>query len=108
MEGAMQNKSRRETWRFQFSKIAIDALEPPRKGRMTFFDATVSGLALAIYPSGARMFYWVRWVDSRTTWKTLGNFPDVSVENAREAASWHNAALSKWKEAVTDLPQLRR
>jgi hypothetical protein len=84
---------RRETERLKFSKTVVAALPLPEKGRATVFDTVQAGLLCAIYPSGNRVFYWVRTCDGKAVWKRLGAFPAMSVENARIEAGKKNTAL---------------
>ena len=50
-----------------------------------------------VEPSGHRAFFWFRKVRGQPTWKTIGFFPDLSIENARARAAELNAAVAAWK-----------
>jgi integrase len=50
-----------------------------------------------VFPSGVRSFFHLRFVRGYPKRKSIGRFPDVSVEQARGKASEFNAAYSKWR-----------
>jgi len=88
---------KRETERVKFSKQRIAALTSAGKRRRTIYDTVQSGLACAIYASGAKTFFWFRFFQGKPHWETIGSFPAISVENARKEAAGKNAALEKWR-----------
>jgi integrase len=77
-----------------FNKKAIDALSP-RSKRFTVYDEGVRGLGILVQPTGHKAFFWFRKVNGKPTWKTIGDFPSLSIENARMKASEYNAALAR-------------
>jgi integrase len=80
------------------TKHAIAALPTPKAGkRVGYHDTRVPGLGVVVQDTGNRMFFWFRKVRGRRTWKTLGNFPDLTIEQARDKAQEINASLAKWK-----------
>jgi integrase len=92
---------------FNFMVRALEALPTPRRGVATFHDSTVRSLGLYVKPSGKRSFYWFRKVRedgrSRGKWKTLGDFPTLTIEQARDAARELDGDLSKLKrDALPD------
>jgi integrase len=54
-------------------------------------------LGILVQPSGERSFFWFRKVQGFPTWKTIGRWPDVSVEHARDKTSDLNKSLAKWR-----------
>jgi integrase len=89
---------RKTTSRLNFTKRAIAALDVPQKTtRALHYDSQVRGLGVMIQPSGHRAFFWFRKVQGRPTWKTIGPFPDLTVEQARARAAELNAAIARWK-----------
>jgi len=73
--------------RFNFTKTAIITLPIPSKGKRIYFrDRQVKGLALAVFASGTKSFYLTKKIESKTEKIYLGQFPDLSVENARNRA----------------------
>ena len=70
-----------------FTKTILDALEQPAKGkRAYYYDKQIRGLAFAIQSSGATSFYVVKKIAGKSAKIFLGQYPDLSVENARKKA----------------------
>src|SRR6185437_7196286 len=87
---------RKTTERLNFTKKALDSLTAPQT-RATYYDTQVRGLGLLVQPSGHKAFFWLRKVQGYPTWKTIGAFPDLSIENARAKAQEYNSSIAKWK-----------
>src|SRR5579863_1873703 len=85
-----------------FTKRKIESLPTPKAGRDLYHDAQVRGLVLTVQPSGERAFAWYRKVRRYPTWRTLGRFPDLTVELARGKASNMNARLAEGKDPFED------
>jgi integrase len=85
--------------KFNFTKRSIEALPNPKTERVIFRDTGVRGLGLLVQPTGYRSFFWFRKVRSTPAWKTIGPFPDLSVEQARAKADEFNTMLARWKAA---------
>jgi integrase len=79
-----------------FSKRSLENL-PPKGKRYNVFDSETRGLGIAIYPSGQKTFFHLRKVQGWPERTTIGQFPDLTVENARGKASELNGKLSRWK-----------
>ena len=94
----------RETDRLNFTKKAVEALPIPRERREMHYDSQTRGLGVMVQPTSHRSFFWFRKVRGRPTWQTIGDFPDLSVENARARASDLNSRLAKWKAADYEGP----
>ena len=82
--------------RVSFSKRSLEKL-PTKDKRYALFDSETNGLGLAVYPSGQKTFFHLRKVQGWPERTTIGQFPDLSVENARGKASELNGKLSRWK-----------
>ena len=80
-----------------FTKRTIENLPAPKKGRDRYIDAQVRGLGVLVQPSGHKSFYWFRKVRNYPRRETLGRFGDLSVEQARDAATGLNNRLAVWK-----------
>lgn len=72
----------------------IHKLEPA-KTRQRLYDLKVSGLLLEVMPSGSKVFRLRRKINGKSQWATIGNFPAVSLDNARDQAVLLNAELVK-------------
>ncbi len=75
--------------RFNFRKKSLEALTPPKEKRAVFYDVT-RGLGLLVQPTGHKSFFWFRKVNGDPTWKTIGEFPDLTIEQARAKAAEYN------------------
>jgi hypothetical protein len=65
-----------------FTKRALEALKAAEQ-RLTYHDKETPGLSLLLQPTGHRSFFWFRRVNGSPLWLTIGEFPALSVENAR-------------------------
>ena len=83
--------------RFNFTQRSIAAIPAPEKRRVAFHDTQVSELGLLVQPSGHKSFFWFRKVRGVPTWKTLGAFEDISLEQARDKARDLSGTLGTWK-----------
>jgi integrase len=80
-----------------FTIKVVENLPVPESGRMHYRDAQVRGLGILIQSTGHRSFYWYKKVRNYPHWKTIGTFPDMSIEQARARAQEWNVTLAKWK-----------
>jgi len=72
----------------------------PDASRATYHDTTVRELGLMIHPTGRRTFFWFRRArgnKSGTHFKTIGEFPAISIEQARGKASELSGQLARAK-----------
>lgn len=83
MSGAKQLPERR----FAFTKRKLERLPIPTSGRAEYHDARAAGLTLRITPQGKRTFCFFRRVNGELVRMTLGEFPAMTVEQARGAAT---------------------
>jgi integrase len=72
---------------FKFTKTAILAITPDPARRLEFADSVLPGLRLRVTPAGAKSFCVARYRESKFIRVTLGKFPDLSVDQAREMAT---------------------
>jgi integrase len=96
-------EERRPTERRNFTKKYIEALVADDK-RITVYDQKTRGLGILVQPTGTKSFFWFRKVAGKGDWRKIGEFPAVTVEQARIKANEHNANLAKWKGADYDGP----
>lgn len=80
-----------------FTKKDLAALPTPTEKRAVWHDTKVRGLGLLVQPTGHKSFFWFRKVNGDPTWRTIGDFPDLSIEQARESADDFNKKLAEWK-----------
>lgn len=82
---------------FKFTKSAIQDLPIPEgDGRVEYADSIVTGLCIRITSNGSKSFYVVRKRGGKFFRVTLGKFPDLTVDQARE-----QAAITLGEVAVT-------
>jgi integrase len=74
------------TNRFRFLKQKIELQALPATGRATYYDTDIPKLALRVTAAGSKVFYVVRRTDEKMIWLKLGVFPDMTVDQARNAA----------------------
>ena len=87
---------RNEPLRLNFTKKGLEALASGKK-RIVWHDTATRGLCLRIEPTGRKSFGWFRKVNGRPTWKSIGLFEEMSIEQARNKAGEYNSNFSNWK-----------
>ncbi|URF05039.1 tyrosine-type recombinase/integrase [Cupriavidus campinensis] len=88
-----------------FTKAALLAIPAPAKGRATYHDTKTPGLQLRVTETGVKTFSVFRRVKGGSPVRlTIGRFPDVSIEKARQQAMSHTAELA----IGTDLAERQR
>jgi len=81
-----------------FTKRLIENIEPPTTGRRYIYDAKVPGLRLQTTDKGVKTFQFYRWFQDRPLLITLGRFPAMTVEQARQQAKKHLGELAEGKD----------
>lgn len=93
-----QTINEKDQKKFNFTMRGIEALPVPKRKRATYYDVMTTGLGILLQPgSDHRAFFWFRRVQGRPTWKTIGPFPDLTVDQARTKAAEWNSLLGRWK-----------
>lgn len=72
--------------KFNFTKNDIEKLTSPEKGVNTYFDTGFKGLKLYVTANGVKTFFIRKMVNGRDERFILGQYPDLSVQNARDKA----------------------
>lgn len=84
--------------KINFTKLALSELPAPDKGRVVYCDTKQQGLQLRVSASGAKSFsFYKRIKGGEPERVTLGQFPDVTVEQARRQAAQMSAAIAEGK-----------
>jgi integrase len=93
-----------------FTKKELEKLrtETNRVAYQDFGDGSERGLGLFVHPTGNKTFFWFRRVHGVPTRRNIGEFPALSVENARNAAHELNRRRSKCEEDGTAFEQKER
>jgi hypothetical protein len=89
--------------KLKFIKTELEKLTPEseRVAYQDFGDDRERGLSLFVHPTGNKTFFWFRRVHGIPTRKNIGEFPTISVENAREKAHELNVRRRKCEEDGT-------
>ena len=77
----------------KLTKTEINKLNPPEKGYIDIKDKVERYLRLRISKSGAKTFYFVRKYKGKPVYKSLGRYPDITPEQAREKCNNENTRL---------------
>lgn len=81
--------------KFNFAKkTLLDLPAPPKGKRYSYKDERVNGLILRVTDTGAKTFQLYQKHQGRPVRVTLGKFPDMTIENARRAATIAKGALA--------------
>jgi integrase len=81
--------------RFRFTKRQLDLLPPPDAGVNYCYDTDCRGLAISVGTSGRKSFVFYRKVRGRPLRRSLGPYPDMSVELARHRAMELNVEIAR-------------
>jgi len=82
--------------KFNFTKKSLDALRLPEKGkRLYVYDTKITGLELMVTDQGAKSFKVYRKFNNKPIRVTLGNYSDLTVEEARDEAQDVMAKMRK-------------
>lgn len=79
---------------FRFTKKAIERLPVPDK-LTTYHDTNTNALKLVVRPSGTKTYILYRKIKGKPERITLGRFPDLSIEQARNKASALNVQIAQ-------------
>jgi len=79
------------------TRRGVEALPIPKGKRAVYTDAKTSGFCLMVQPSGKKSFCWYRKLCGLPTHRTLGEYPALSVETARQLADELNGKVARWR-----------
>ncbi len=93
---------------FNFTKKSLDALPSPAVGkRLYVYDTKVRGLELMVTEQGAKSFKVYRKWNDKPIRVTLGKYPEMSVEQARQEAQKVISEMIKGKNPNEEKKKLR-
>jgi integrase len=96
---------------FPFSEPKIRAIKPPAgndpNGRDYHKDTKCSGLQVAVFPTGNKVYYFVKRIDGRPTRVKLGTTEELSVDQARTAAEIQRGKVASGENPQTERRQRR-
>lgn len=94
--------------KLRFTKTTLLALEPAAQGKRRWvYDNLTPGLAVQITSSGTKSFYLYRWLNGKPEKLRLGRFPDMSVDQARRAATQALGTIAEGKNPVEERRQAK-
>jgi hypothetical protein len=92
-DGALVKQTERHT----FSQMWLTSLSAPAT-RQTIYDMKNQTLGLQLEPTGRKLFFWFRYVAGQPKWKTIGPWPNVSLDTARQKAEEYDGTLATWQK----------
>lgn len=92
-----------------FIKKTLDSLPVPPKGkRYSFKDTREKGLIIRVTPTGQKTFQLYQKHQGRPVRVTLGNYPDISIENARKAAAKAKGEMASGTNPNVEKQRIRK
>ncbi len=86
---------------FNFTKDQLAKIEPPRTGRDSYKDTKERGLILLVSYGGSKVFYLYKKINNKVYRLKIGNFPELSISEAREEAAKLKLQIAK-KTSLTE------
>ena len=74
------------TKRINFTRARLEKFAPETSKVVSVYDESEPGLCIRVTPGNAKTFYLYRKLDGRPERVKLGRFPDITIEQARDAA----------------------
>ena len=71
---------------FNFTIKQLDNLPLPDKGRKLYQDDKVKGLYIRVTQTGNKSFVTYKWINKKKVWTTHGQYPSMTIEQARALA----------------------
>lgn len=90
-----------EPFKINFTKRSIERLQAGTS-RRDVFDAKTPGLSIRLSPTGHRAFYFARRINGRYRRMKIGDFPGVTVEQARKQATKIAGEIASGNDPATD------
>jgi integrase len=94
--------------KFAFTEAKIKALTTPASGRAWHYDTKASGLCVCRTAAGGCSFYFYKWLNGRPVRMLLGKWPDISVDQARKAASTAMGQIAAGRDPEAERRQRRQ
>jgi integrase len=91
---------RTATTRLKLTELRIANLTKPEAGAAYFYDTVTPSLAVRITSAGGRSFAVVKKINGKTQRITLGRFPGLRLDDARQAARTITGDIAKGDDPV--------
>ena len=92
----------RKNGKQHFTKAMLEDLKPDAEETLVFTDDKAAGLILRVFPSGKKTFVFYRKLGGRPRRANLGEFPAMTIENARKAAMKFGAEIADGRDPFLD------
>jgi integrase len=93
-------KRRQRVARLKLTEQRVAALAKPARGVAYTYDTVAPSLALRVTAAGARSFVIVKKINGRTHRLTLGRFPGLRLDDARQAARGVAGELARGDDPI--------
>ena len=91
-----------------FTKVALERLVlPPAGKRAYYYDEKEKGLIIDVRPSGTKSFYLYKKLNGKPERMFLGQFPDLSIENARKACATKKGEIAQGENPQEERRKIR-
>ena len=91
----MKEQSKGKRQEINFTKAAIEGLQPSNDGkRAVYYDSKTPGLLVRVAASGRKTFQVYRWHNGGPVRVTIGVWPDLTIEQIRKKAAQINTELA--------------
>ncbi len=92
---SLEGRHKHERESLHFTKKALLAFSLPPKGKRSYYyDTKCRGLVLSITPAGTKSFQVYRKINGKPERITLGKFPELTLEQARNLTAEVNAQIA--------------
>lgn len=96
----------RET--LNFTKVALERLVlPPAGKRAYYYDEREKGLIVDVRSTGTKSFYLYKKINGKPERIFLGQFPDLSIENARKACAARKGEIAQGENPQEERRKIR-
>lgn len=92
----------------KFTKATIQAITPDPAKRQEYADSVLPGLRLRVTPAGVKSFCVARYREGKFIRVTLGKFPDLTIDQAREMAARTLGEVATTRQNPNDQRQAER
>ena len=95
--------------KISFTKKVLDKLPlPPVGKRVDYFDTTTNHLTLRVSHVGTKAFVLYRKIDGIAERLTLGRYPTMTIDQARQMVAQHNGSIAVGNNPAEDKRSLRQ
>jgi integrase len=94
--------------KFNFTKRALEALRPDEGAKQIYYrDTQTRGLCLSVAKGGTKTFCLYRKIQGRPERVLIGQFPAISIEQARAKADELNSAIAAGRNPAAEVTAIK-